>query len=333
MRLNCCLWYLGMALLGSCLMMGECVSTGAMGAEPHDGDWFLLTSHVREKEGLHLAVSPDGLKWLAVNGDRSVLRLTIPEVFRDPSIAQDESGDYHLIWTIAWGCGKHKGIGYASSRDLINWSGQRIIPVMETEPKTEFIWAPELFWDSEKKEWMIHWASSVTGKFPETLGLFNGHANPRIYYTTTKDFKTFTPSKLLFNADCLAIDSYVFRADKNSYYVFFKVDRKEAPKRGLLMAKAPTPTGPYVLDPKMITAAEEGCAEGPCAVKVGPKVRLYYAPSNDFGAYETVDLKHWTNIRKSMVPPGGYRHGTVIRISADEAQRLLKHDYTKQRAE
>jgi sucrose-6-phosphate hydrolase SacC (GH32 family) len=290
-------------------------------------DWFLLTSHVVETDGLHLAVSPDGLKWQVVNGDKSVLKPTIPEVFRDPSIAKDESGAYHLIWTIAWGCGQHKGIGYAFSKDLVNWSEQRIIPVMENEPKTEFIWAPELFWDSGKKEWMIHWSSSVTDKYPETLALFDGHSNPRIYYTTTKDFKTFKPSKLLFNPDCLAIDSYVYRGDDKNYYVFFKADRKEEPKRGILVAKAPAPDGPYAVDPKMITGLEEGWAEGPCAVKVGEKTRLYYAPPNDFGAYESTDMKNWTSIRKEMVPPGGYRHGTVIRISAEEVKSLLNHEY------
>jgi len=295
--------------------------------KPHDDDWFLLTSHVDQTDGLHLAVSPDGLKWQVVNGDKSVLKPTIPEVFRDPSIARDQSGTYHLIWTIAWGCGQHKGIGYASSKDLIDWSEQRVIPVMENEPRTEFIWAPELFWDSAKKQWMIHWASSVTGKFPETLALFDGHSNPRIYYTTTKDFKTFAPSKLLFNGDCLAIDSYIYRGDDKKYYVFFKADRREEPKRGIMMAKAPSPTGPYVVDPKMITAPDEGWAEGPCAIEVGGKTRLYYAPPGDFGAYESTDMKNWTNIRKEMVPPGGYRHGTVIRISAQEAKRLLSHKY------
>ena len=203
-------------------------------------------------------------------------------MFRDPSIARDESGTYHLVWTISWRCGKYKGFGYASSKDLVAWSEQRVVSVMENEPKTEFIWAPELFWNSGKKEWMIHWSSSVTGKFPETLALFNGHANPRIYYTTTKDFKTFAPSKLLFNADCLAIDSYIYREDRDSYYVFFKADRRDTPKRGLLMAKAPNPTGPYVLDPNMITAPEEGWAEGPCAIKIGKKTRLYYAFPNGF---------------------------------------------------
>ena len=292
-----------------------------------DSDWFLLTSHVNEREGLHLSVSEDGLKWQPINHDQSVLKPTIPEVFRDPSIARDDSGIYHLVWTIAWNCRQHKGFGYASSRDLIHWSEQRTILVMENEPRAEFIWAPELFFDRAKKEWMIHWSSSVAGKFPETLPLFDGHSNPRIYYTTTKDFQTFAPSRLLFNPDCLAIDSFVYRRDDHDFYVFFKADRAQSPKRGILMARAPTPTGPYLVDSNMITAPNEGAAEGPCAITIDGKTRLYYAPADDYGAYETIDMKSWKNVRSLMVPPGGYRHGTVIRISPAEAQALLQHKY------
>ncbi len=295
------------------------------------GDWFLMTSHrePNQTDGLHLAVSSDGLKWQVVNQDQSVLKPTVGEVFRDPSIARDESGTYHLVWTIAWGCANYKGIGYASSKDLIQWSQQRVIAVMENEAKTEFVWAPELFWDRETKEWVIHWSSSVTDKFPETLGLFDGRANPRIYYTVTKDFQQFSPSKLLFNADCLAIDSYLYRGQDKQYYVFFKADRQAEPKRGILMAKAPGRDGPYTVDPNMITAPEEGWAEGPCAVTIGDKIRLYYACQNYFSAYESKDMKAWTSIRKDMVPPGEYRHGTVIRISREKAKELLEHDYRK----
>jgi hypothetical protein len=291
-------------------------------------NWFLMTSHgANETEGLHLAVSPDGLKWQVINDDKSVLKPTVGEVFRDPSIARDESGTYHLVWTLAWGAAKYKGIGYASSKDLIQWSQQRIIAVMENEPKTEFIWAPELFWDSPNKEWMIHWSSSVTGKFPETLALFDRRANPRIYYTITKDFQQFAPSRLLFNADCLAIDSYVYLGTDKQYYVFFKVDRQEKPKRGILMAKAPAREGPYVVDPNMVSVAEEGWAEGPCAVKVGKTIRLYYACQNYFSAYESTDMKHWTSLRRDIAAPSGYRHGTVIGISTEEAKRLVNHEY------
>jgi hypothetical protein len=323
-----------------CFLLLACLSQLTWAGSPRDltpssqesladsGDWFLLTSHGEDQtDGLHLAVSPDGLKWQVINSDKSVLKPTVGEVFRDPSIAQDESGTYHLVWTIAWGCAKHKGIGYASSKDLIQWSKQRVIAVMENKAKTEFIWAPELFWDSPNKEWMIHWSSSVTGKFPETLAIFDGHANPRIYYTITKDFQQFAPSRLLFNADCLAIDSYLYLGEDKHYYVFFKADRKENPTRGMLLAKAPAREGPYVVDPNMINAAQESWAEGPCAVKIGSRIRLYYTCQNYFSAYESTDMKRWTDIRRDIVAPGGYRHGTVIRILAAQANRLLHHEY------
>ncbi len=321
-----------MATVVMTLLMGLLVSPAALGQgeqknKTGDTDWFLMTSHVDEKAGLLLAVSPDGLTWQAVNGDKSVLKPTIGEVFRDPSLARDQHGTYHLVWTIAWGCANHKGFGYASSKDLIHWSEQRIVPVMQNEPKTEMVWAPELFWDEEKAQWLIHWSSTVTGRFPETLHLFDGRANGRIYYTVTKDFKTFAPSKLLFNPNCLAIDSHLYRGSDNQYYVFFKADRAAKPKRGIMMAKAPAPEGPYVLDPDMITPADEGWAEGPCAIRVGDTARLYYAPPGDFGAFESKDMQHWTNIRSQITPPGGYRHGTVIRITPAEAKRLLNHEY------
>jgi hypothetical protein len=295
-----------------------------------ENSWFLLTSHVDEKDGLHLAVSADGLKWQVVNDDKPVFKHAVGEVFRDPSIARDDAGIFHLVWTSSWNTRHGKAIGYASSSNLVDWNDQRLIPVMENETNTEFVWAPELFWDASNQQWMIHWSSSVTGKFPETLGVGVGRANPRIYYTTTRDFRIFAPSKLLFNADCVAIDSYLYHGRDDQYYVFFKADRRETPKRGIMVAKAAAAAGPYVLDPKMITPGDEGWAEGPCAVTVDGKCRLYYtigASVNDFRAFESADMKTWTYIRKEMEPPKGYRHGTVIRISEIEAKGLLNHRY------
>lgn len=296
------------------------------------GDWYLMTSHKepQQTDGLHLAVSSDGLDWQVINQDESVLAPAIPEVFRDPSIARDAQGTYHLVWTVAWGAGTYKGIGYCRSEDLIHWSEQRMIPVMENEPGTEFVWAPELFWDDAAGAWMIHWSSSVTGRFPETLHLFNGRNNPRIYYTHTTDFEVFAPSRLLFNPDCLAIDSYLYRRGDGDYVIFFKADREQEPKRGLLLARAPTPTGPYTVDPRMITAPEEGWAEGPCAVRFGDTTRLYYAMQGYSSAYESADLETWASLRERISPPGGYRHGTIIRIPAADAERLLRHGYGRE---
>lgn len=289
-------------------------------------DWFLQASHAgSEVAGPRFLVSADGLDWKTVNGDESMLKPTLPGVFRDASIARGKDGTYHMVWTIAWNTRDNKGIGYAHSKDLIHWSEQRIIPVMENEPKTEFVWAPEICWNDQEEKWLIHWASSVTGKFPETLSYFNGRANGRIYYIQTTDFKTFEPSKLLFNPNCLAIDSYLYKAGENDYRIFFKADRLEEPRRGILIARAEHPTGPYVTDPQMVNPPEDGWIEGPSAINVNGVHRLYYTMPQGCGLYETTDFKTWTNRNKDMKIVPGYRHGTIIRIPESDAKRLLEY--------
>ena len=87
------------------------------------------------------------------------------KVMRDPSIVQGPDGIFHLVWTSSWR--GDKGFGYASSKDLIHWSEQQFIPVMEHEPTTVNVWAPELFYDDEGKQFIIIWASCIPGDLKE----------------------------------------------------------------------------------------------------------------------------------------------------------------------
>lgn len=75
------------------------------------------------QDGLHLAYSTDGLKWVALRGDSSFLKPMVGKdrLMRDPSIVQDEKGVFHMVWTSGWW---DKGIGYASSTDLTHWAGR-----------------------------------------------------------------------------------------------------------------------------------------------------------------------------------------------------------------
>ena len=65
------------------------------------------------------------------------------KIMRDPSIAQGPDGVFHLVWTCSWK--GDNGFGYAGSKDLKNWSEQKFIPVMQKEPTTVNVWAPEIF--------------------------------------------------------------------------------------------------------------------------------------------------------------------------------------------
>ncbi len=93
------------------------------------------------EDGLHLATSKDGLVWTALNHDSSLLRPQVgkEKLMRDPCILEGKDGYFHMVWTASW---KDKGIGYARSRDLINWSEQQFIPVMAQEPNALNCWAP-----------------------------------------------------------------------------------------------------------------------------------------------------------------------------------------------
>ena len=147
------------------------------------------------EDGLHLAYSMDGLKWKALNNDQSFLEpeLSKDKLMRDPCIILGPDGKYHMVWTVSW---NEKGIGYANSEDLITWSQQKFIPVMQHEKETRNSWAPELFYDDIENQYLIFWASTVSDSFTNTSEQTEDGYNHRMYYTTTKDFENFSETKL-----------------------------------------------------------------------------------------------------------------------------------------
>ena len=93
------------------------------------------------EDGLHLAFSTDGMKWQSLKNNESFLTPEVGEdkLMRDPCIIHGADGKFYMVWTVSW---KEKGIGYASSDDLIHWSEQKFLPVMEHEPTARNCWAP-----------------------------------------------------------------------------------------------------------------------------------------------------------------------------------------------
>ena len=94
---------------------------------------YLFTSfRGNGEDGLHLAFSHDALKWTALNDDKSFLKPQVgTKLMRDPCICQGPDGTFHMVWTSGWW---DKGIGIAHSKDLIDWSDQKWLGVMEHEP-------------------------------------------------------------------------------------------------------------------------------------------------------------------------------------------------------
>lgn len=274
------------------------------------------------EDGLHLAYSKDAMTWNTLNNDNSFLTPTAgkDKLMRDPCIIKGPDGLFHLVWTVSW---NEKGIGYASSKDLVHWSEQQYIPLMESENALN-CWAPEINYDSKKKRYMIYWATTIPGRFPETDSSGDGKYNHRLYYTFTKDFKTFTKPAILYNKGFNVIDATI-KKDGRKYIMFLKDETKlPAPQKNLKIATSRKINKNYSKPSAPITG--NYWAEGPTVLQKEGKWIVYFDKYRDhkYGAVESTDLEIWTDISDQIVMPKGLRHGTVFTITQTEFDQFFK---------
>lgn len=286
---------------------------------------YLFTYFIGNGEdGLHLASSVDGLTWTPLKGGKSFLKPVVgkDKLMRDPSICRGPEGTFHMVWTTSW---VSKEIGYASSKDLIHWSEQKTIPVMEHEPTTRNSWAPEIFYDRITKTYYIFWASTIPEKFPESKSSSEDEYNHRMYYTTTQDFKTFAPTKLFFDPKHNVIDAFLAQ-DGEKYLLFYKDETlRPEPKKHIILAVGNSPVGPFE-NPQVISHIN--WVEGPSAIQIDGKWIVYYDcyTRRHYGAVESSDLKTWTDITGKLKFPKDARHGTVFHVE-QQIVDALKMDH------
>jgi len=272
------------------------------------------------EDGLHLAYSNDGLKWEALKNNQSFLTPAVggDKLMRDPCIIASPDGKFHMVWTVSW---KEKGIGYASSEDLITWSKQQFIPVMEHEPTAKNCWAPEIFFDENSKQYLIFWSTTIPGRFPETEKTGDESYNHRMYFVTTNDFKTFSDTKLFYNQGFNVIDGTLIKEKKN-YVLFLKDETKTPPQKNIRIATSNKLTENYSNPTAPITG--NYWAEGPTPLKIGDWWIVYFDKymNHTMGAVRSKDLKNWEDISDQVSFPEGTRHGTVFKVSRDWFQKL-----------
>ncbi|MDZ7877191.1 MAG: glycoside hydrolase family 43 protein [Saprospiraceae bacterium] len=268
------------------------------------------------EDGLHLAYSRDGLTWTALKNGQSYLKpqVGMSKLMRDPCILRGQDGLFHIVWTAGW---TENGIGYASSKDLVNWSEEQYLPVMAHEPTVRNTWAPEIAYDKKRKKYLIFWASTIPNRFPTTDSMGDKGYNHRLYCTTTKDFKTYSKTALFFDQGFNAIDATILSV-KNKYVMFVKDETRYPPQKNIRITESKNILRGY----KPVSAPITGkyWAEGPTSIKIGNKYIVYFDKYTEhkMGAVESTDLKNWTDISDKVSFPKGVRHGTVIEISKQE---------------
>jgi hypothetical protein len=294
-----------------------CQNSAFAGTAINDSVYLFTSFRDVDQKFLRFLYSFDGYHWTNVPGIFLEANVGASKKFRDPSILRGPDGTFHLVWTAGWH--GEQGFGYAESKDLIHWSPQQLVPVMTNEPTTVNVWAPELFYDARENDFIIVWASTIPGRFPDQQEKHDN--NHRLYFTTTRDFKNFTLSQLFFDSGFSVIDPFILTTGEG--YALVCKDNSR-PNLDLRVAFAQSPVGPWK---KVSEPFTHKYTEGPCALKIGESWLIYFDAYREkiYGAVKTRDFKNFSDVTKEVNFPEGHKHGTAIRVPRDLLDGLLKN--------
>lgn len=302
-----------------------------------------LFAHFKEKytpdgEAVYFAISEDGLHWEQTNNGNPILRSSLGDMgCRDIEIIRLHTGGFVILTTdlcIARHSDENHNVNWKyinshgskcfcmwKSPDLINFSAQKLISM----GREDFgcMWAPEIFFDSENREYLIHWGSTVAE---------DGFSHMSVYCSVTKDFEQFSPPKLFFSRDNEILDSHITKVG-NTYHLFYK--NASAPSMNM-HAVSESLYGPYRHD----EAFEEymthqvpraGSYEAPTVYSLADgrwclmldffgceKEKMGYVP---FVSSKAGDM-NFIRSPEEFSFPYGFKHGRVMEITPNEYKKL-----------
>jgi len=318
----------GAGLLLAALAAAPAARAGAAPrAAPAGGPWLFSYFVDDGQDGLHLAYSRDGLAWTPLREGRPFLAPAVGgKLMRDPSVVLGPDGVFHMVWTTGlW----EQGIGVGHSRDLLAWSGVEFLPVMVHERQAVNAWAPEIIWDEETRQYVIFWATSIPGRFPDTdesadiRSSDGARLNHRIYRTTTRDFREYTRAELFFDPGFAVIDAAIVRDGAQYVMVFRNATRFPEATEDIRIAFADHALGPYRVEPGPISKANR--VGGPTAFRAGGELMVLYDAytRRRFEGVRSRDLKAWAALGAELTMPAGARHGTVFAVPEKVLAGLL----------
>ncbi|MDF2441676.1 MAG: hypothetical protein JWN98_2660 [Abditibacteriota bacterium] len=286
-----------------------------------DFSMYLLSYFRTPAEALHFALSEDGFTWRALNQNRPVLSGQIgSQSLRDPFVFQARDGVYHMLATDGW---KSDSIVHAQSYDLIAWSSQRLLPVMQGVPMVRNCWAPECFYDIEDDCYRLIWSSATEAPNNEV------DWNHRIWSCSTRDFKEFSAPEKWFDPGYSVIDATVLRVG-DEYLMAFKDERglnqEGSDFKAIRIARSKRGSGPWQEISDLMTPT---LTEGP-SLFFGPDgstlMMIYDHFIDDrFGMHTSRDGHHWQIADEELAFPPIVRHASVLPIDEETAARLQAH--------
>lgn len=207
-------------------------------AQPKTTDYlfahFTGTEGSTTDEQIYFATSKDGLTWhdtrnsgdpvLTWNQSQTGNSRGKDDGVRDPYLVRSPEGD--TIYLIATELSIHNRGGWGSaaatttgspnlivweSHDMVDWSAPRAVDVASKIPGAGMAWAPEAYWDDANQQYIVYWATAS-----DTDNKSGDRTN--MYYSTTRDFVTFTDPVKWIDRTKSVIDTTMIKADDGWYY-------------------------------------------------------------------------------------------------------------------
>lgn len=276
-------------------------------------------------EDIRYALSNDGYTWYAVNDNKPIVetdKISSSGGVRDPHILRGADGKtFYMVvtdmHTAKNGWKPNTAMVLMKSGDLINWQTS-IIDIPQIYPQYKDmgnIWAPQTIYDPEAGKYMVYF-SMTDNKTPAVF--YYAYAN--------EDFTAFeeAPKYLFGNPNGKSsIDADIIERD-GEYHLFFKTEGNS--RKGIMKAVSKSVTSGYEMVEERYLNPTTRDVEGSCVfplIDSDEYILMYdlyrdkkyqFTKSNDLLNFEIVDDEISMNF--------GPRHGTVMQITAAEAQRI-----------
>lgn len=284
-----------------------------------------FTGNDKRDEAIKFAVSRDGLNYTALNDNCPIIdsRL-ISETggVRDPHIIRTEDGKhFYMVVTdmvSANGWDSNRGLTLLKSDDLINWTPS-VINIQKRykgQENLKRVWAPQTIYDRDAKKYLVYWSMQ------------HGNGPDIIYYAyANDDFTDFIgkPKPLFIPKDKKScIDGDIVYKD-GVYHMFYKT---EGHGNGIKKATTKKLTSGKWIESPDYKQQTDKAVEGAGTFKLidSDKYILMYDVymNGQYQFTESTDLDNFKVIDSSISMDFHPRHGTVMQITEDEYNRLLK---------
>jgi hypothetical protein len=313
----------------------------------------LLVYFKDNTHSLYFALSEDGYTFEDLNKARPVMSgdtLAGQRGIRDPHIIRGKDGyfylsmtDLHLFGreagyrTTQWergdeyGWGNNRGFVLMKSKDLIHWT-RSCVNIQELFPDLEVAcaWAPQSIYDPRTDRMMLYFTMRLGGR-----GL------TKLYYAYTDDDFTrlITPPRELFaypKPEVQILDADITPLPDGGYCMMYVAQEHPG---GIRAAFSDSLTCGYVYRDGKVDFETRACEAPNVWKRNGGDVwvlmyDVFGVEPHNFGFAETSDFENFTYLGHFDDGPMRrtnftvQKHGAVVAISSEEAERLRKH-YSK----